>query len=183
MLNLPSPPDVWQRCFLALAPDAATRDALSALAVPPSARRVLHAQLHLTVAFIGVLSAGQGEALIRRLGASVCAFPPAGVERIECWPDREHPRLMVAAFAMSAAFVELDARVRSSMIGLGLGIDGRALRPHITLARFGRRTEAVGLSGEAGALPSVRFESLVLYSSTLARRGARYEALASVPLG
>jgi len=174
--------DQWRRCFVALAPDAVSRDALAALDVPPNARRVPYAQLHLTVAFIGAMSFVQGEALSRRLAEHAASIPAAPVTKIECWPGRAHPRLMVAVLAMSDAFTALDWRVRSLMGEVGLPLDARAFRPHVTLARFAR--DAVGGPAATGGetLPPLRFEALVLYSSTLARQGARYDALASVAL-
>ncbi|WP_213299077.1 RNA 2',3'-cyclic phosphodiesterase [Paraburkholderia sacchari] len=181
--------DQWRRCFVALAPDAPSRDALAALDVPPNARRVPYAQLHLTVAFIGAMSFVQGESLAARLAERTAAplspFPPASVTKIECWPGRAQPRLMVAVLAMSDAFTALDWQVRASMGEVGLPLDARAFRPHITLARFARDARGVPpeyapWEGVAQALPPLRFTSLVLYSSTLARQGARYEALASV---
>ncbi|WP_434661120.1 RNA 2',3'-cyclic phosphodiesterase [Paraburkholderia sp. A3BS-1L] len=176
--------DQWRRCFVALAPDAPSRDALAALDVPPNARRVPYAQLHLTVAFIGAMSFAQGESLAARLAERtvppLSPFPPASVTRIECWPGRAQPRLMVAVLAMSDAFTALDWRVRSLMGEVGLPLDARAFRPHITLARFARDARGGPHENGAPALPPLRFTSLVLYSSTLARQGARYEALASV---
>jgi RNA 2',3'-cyclic 3'-phosphodiesterase len=178
--------DQWRRCFVALAPDEPSRDALAALDVPPNARRVPYAQLHLTVAFIGAMSFVQGEALARRLAEHavppLSPFPPAPVTKIECWPGRAQPRLMVAVLAMSEAFTALDSGVRSLMSEVGLPLDARAFRPHITLARFTRDAHGAPAAGGGEALPSLRFASLVLYSSTLARQGARYEALASVPI-
>ncbi|HKU00427.1 MAG TPA: RNA 2',3'-cyclic phosphodiesterase [Paraburkholderia sp.] len=174
--------DQWRRCFVALAPDEPSRDALAALDVPPNARRVPYAQLHLTVAFIGAMSFGQGEALAQGLAAHPAPIPPAPVTKIECWPGRAQPRLMVAVLAMSDAFTALDWRVRSLMGEVGLALDARAFRPHITLARFTRDARGAPPEGGAHALPPLRFASLVLYSSTLARQGARYEALASVPV-
>lgn len=174
--------DQWRRCFIALAPDAASRDALAALDVPPNARRVPYAQLHLTVAFIGAMSFAQGDALSQRLSGNAAPIPPAQVTQIECWPGRSHPRLMVAALAMSDAFTALDWRVRSLMGEVGLPLDARAFRPHVTLARFARDATDGPSATSGEALPPLRFESLVLYSSTLARQGARYDALASVPL-
>jgi 2'-5' RNA ligase len=174
--------DSWKRCFIALAPDAVSRDALAALDVPPNARRVPYEQLHLTVAFIGVLPALACETLARGLREHAVPIPPAPVTKIECWPSRMHPRLMVAVLAMSDAFVALDWRVRSLMFDAGLPLDARAFRPHITLARFARDATCATLAGDAPALPPLRFTSLVLYSSTLARQGARYDALASVVL-
>lgn len=180
----PSPPDAWQRCFVALAPDDASRDALtsSAVHVPDNARRVPYAQLHLTVAFIGALPFAHGDALAQRLQARPLSLAPEPVTWIECWPGDAHPRLMVAAFAMTDEFIALDWHVRSSMIETGLPVDARAFRPHITLARFARDASAVSLSFDVAALPPIRFTSLVLYSSALAKQGARYQALATVPL-
>ncbi|WP_245753513.1 RNA 2',3'-cyclic phosphodiesterase [Paraburkholderia sartisoli] len=174
--------DGWQRCFIALAPSAATRDALAAVPVASTARRVPYEQLHLTVTFIGALSAGHGEALARALTAHAVPLAPVAIERIEHWPNTNRPRLTVAALAMSDEFVALDWRIRSLMLELGLPVDARAFRPHITLARFGREAAAIGDVYLTTPEVIVRFESLVLYSSTLARHGARYSALASVPL-
>jgi 2'-5' RNA ligase len=180
----PSQTDAWQRCFVALAPDDASRDALtsSAVSVPDNARRVPYAQLHLTVAFIGALPFADGDALAERLGARTLALTPAPVTRIEYWPVNPHPRLMVAVLAMTDEFVALDWHVRSSMIETGLPVDARAFRPHITLARFARDASAITLPHDLAALPPIRFTSLVLYSSALAKQGARYQVLASVPL-
>lgn len=180
----PSQSDAWQRCFVALAPDDASRDALtsSTVSVPDNARRVPYAQLHLTVAFIGALPFSQGDALARRLRERPLTLAPATVSRIECWPGTAHPRLMVAVFGMTDEFVALDWHVRSSMIATGLPVDARAFRPHITLARFARDASALALSSDVGALPPMRFTSLVLYSSTRAVQGARYQALASIAL-
>lgn len=180
----PSQPDAWQRCFVALAPDDASRDALtsSAVSVPDNARRVPYGQLHLTVAFIGALPFDEADALAGRLRARALPLSPAPVAQIECWPANARPRLMVAVLALTDEFVALDWHVRSSMIETGLPLDARAFRPHITLARFARDASAVTLSCDAAALPPMRFTSLVLYSSTRAVQGARYQALASVPL-
>lgn len=174
--------DAWKRCFIALAPDAASRDALAVLDVPSNARRVPYEQLHLTVAFIGALPVDAGETLARGLRDHAVPIPPAEVTKIECWPGRAHPRLMVAVLAMSDAFVALDWRVRSLMFEAGLPLDARVFRPHVTLARFARDATSATLNCDAHALPPLRFTSLVLYSSTLARQGARYDALASVAL-
>jgi 2'-5' RNA ligase len=176
--------DGWQRCFIALAPDVATRDALSAVRVSANARGVPYDQLHLTVTFIGALSVEQGGALAEALAAHSVPLTPTPVTRIEHWPSAGHPRLTVATLAMTDDFVKLDWLVRSLMIEQGLPVDARAFRPHITLARFGRDAAPVDPDMQAQTPSNLlaRFESLILYSSTLARHGARYQALASSPL-
>src|ERR1700677_3791867 len=100
--------DGWQRCFIALAPDVPTRDALGAIPVSPNARRVPYEQLHLTVAFIGALTAEQGGALAEALTERSVPLAPAEVTRIEHWPGAAHPRLTVATLAMTDEFVKLD---------------------------------------------------------------------------
>ncbi|RFU43920.1 RNA 2',3'-cyclic phosphodiesterase [Paraburkholderia sp. DHOC27] len=173
----------WQRCFIALAPDVATRDALAALDVPSSARRVPYEQLHLTVTFIGALTAERGERLAAELAQPGAALEPAPITGIEHWPNATHPRLTVARLAMTDGLLKLDWRVRSLMIDLGLPVDARSFRPHITLARFGRDAAAPEPCAQPPANLQANFEALVLYSSTLARHGARYRALASAAVG
>ncbi len=178
----PQPQPGWQRCFIALVPDAATCGALAAVPIASAARRVAREQLHLTVTFIGALSTERGAALIDALSKQAVPLQPVLVTRIEHWPRAAHPRLSVATLALSDELVALDWRVRSRMLALGLPVDARAFRPHVTLARFRRDAAAVDAAPEAPANLLARFESLTLYSSTLARSGARYRALANVPV-
>jgi 2'-5' RNA ligase len=172
----------WQRCFIALAPDVTTREALSAIQVSATARRVPYEQLHLTVTFIGALTFEQGDALAKALTEHAIPLTPTPVTHIEHWPSAGHPRLTVATLAMTDEFVKLDWRVRSLMIEQGLPVDARAFRPHVTLARFGREAGPVDHVTLSPPNLLVRFESLILYSSTPARHGARYRALAITSL-
>lgn len=199
--------DDWHRCFIALVPDAATRDALAAMPVGAAARRVGAEQLHMTLAFLGTVPPQQGARLAARLATVVAPLAAQRAEPVHYWPSVAHPRLVVVPFALGAGLGEIEARVRELVASLGLPIDEhRPFRPHITLARFarsarpaasaepGRRaptrsdgtTAGIGLA-PAGAPPDrvalpviLRFDTLTLYSSTLARHGARYRALASV---
>lgn len=174
--------DDWQRCFIALAPDTGTRDALSRLPSPSIARRVPVDQLHLTVAFLGTISACKGGLLGYALPSVVNALPVFRTERIEHWPGPAHPRLTVAVLAKSDALQALAARLRAVLEELELPMDERAFRPHITLARFPRDASALCELPVPVAGLTVRFDTLALYSSTLARHGARYSQLASAEL-
>lgn len=186
--------DDWHRCFIALAPDAATRDALAAMPVGTAARRVNVDQLHMTVAFLGTVAPETGARLAAGLHAVVAPLPSQRAEAPEYWPSAAHPRLVVVPFAAGSGLAELEARVRSLVAGLGLPIDDhRPFRPHITLARFARAARPARERAAADTpLPATplldgaafgftpRFDTLTLYSSTLARHGARYRELASV---
>ena len=188
--------DDWHRCFIALTPDVATRDALAALPVGPAARRVPVDQLHMTVAFLGSVAPSTGAILAGQLSSVVLPLPSVCAQACEYWPSAAHPRLVVVPFAAGDGLVDLEAGVRELVSSLGLPVDEhRPFRPHITLARFARSARP---AREAGGGPSVphgapplekaalqvipRFDTLTLYSSTLARHGARYRALASVAL-
>lgn len=185
----------WHRCFIALSPDAATRDALAAMPVADAAaRRVSVDQLHMTVAFLGSVPPHKGTQLAAQLPSVVAPLPTQRAEHAEYWPSAAHPRLVVVPFAAGDGLAELEARVRALVAALDLPIDDhRPFRPHITLARFARtarpvREAVVGRTRspaspppDAAMLPVLsRFDALTLYSSTLARHGARYRALASV---
>lgn len=195
--------DDWHRCFIALVPDRATRDALAAMPVGEAARRVGADQLHMTLAFLGTVPPEKGAQLAGQLSELVAPLPPQCAERAEYWPSALHPRLVVVPFVASDALSSLEARVRALLAGLPLPVDDhRPFRPHVTLARFARtartatsvhshqpapgaivgRERAPGApSFETATLQVIpRFDSLTLYSSTLARHGARYRALASV---
>lgn len=195
--------DDWHRTFIALSPDAATRDALAAMPIGAAVRRVPVDQLHLTVAFLGSIPAAKGVLLGAALHSVVVPLPALSFEKVEHWPSASHPRLIVVPFAASDGLAALEARVRALVAGLGLPIDDhRPFRPHVTLARLSRAEQADGarlmrvaatndakvdgvprsaaLPGEPDFMP--RFDTLTLFSSTLARHGARYRPLASAPV-
>jgi 2'-5' RNA ligase len=193
--------DDWHRVFIALTPDAATRAALAVVSHGCAGRRVPVDQLHMTLAFLGSVPAETGVALVARLASAVRPIPPLRFERVEHWPSAAHPRLAVASFAASPALSAVVERVRALVADLGLPVDDhRPFRPHVTLARMRRAREraqrrplaspdTTGVQDAAGAAPMAaafvavpQFDALVLFSSTLDAHGARYRALATVPV-
>jgi 2'-5' RNA ligase len=175
--------DDWHRCFIALVPDAATRDALAALPIGSAARRVAVDQLHMTVAFLGSVAPSTGVILAQRLGSVLAPLAAQRAEPSEYWPSAAHPRLVVLPFAAGNGLAELEVRVRELVGSLGLPVDDhRPFRPHITLARFarsarpargagtglGRAAPHVAAPAEQARLEVIpRFDTLTLYSSTL----------------
>jgi 2'-5' RNA ligase len=81
---------------------------------------------------------------------------------------------------------ELAAKVDRACVAAGLQPDHRAFHPHITLARYGRRSrEAAGeFQRRASALSSAPFEVRLfsLFESRLSRHGAHYEEVAAYRL-
>ncbi|NRO96398.1 RNA 2',3'-cyclic phosphodiesterase [Paraburkholderia sp. NMBU_R16] len=179
----------WHRTFIALVPDARTRSAWDEVRIGEAAagRRVAADQLHMTLAFLGSIPRESGQALAAGLASTVTALAALKVERFAYWPNPAHPRLAVLTFECPPPLVELQANVRELVRSLGLPIDDhRPFRPHVTLARLPRHSQPVSpeavLAGErsALALPASRFATLMLYSSTLERSGARYRPLAAI---
>lgn len=82
-------------------------------------------------------------------------------------------------------FSALAAKVERACVGTGLELERRAFHPHITLARWNRRSEAVSrfLQRNRG-LASTPFavKAFTLYESHLSRHGAHYEAVADYGL-
>lgn len=191
--------DDWHRCFIALEPDAATREVFSTMPVGRAQRRVSVDQLHLTLAFLGSVPPAQGERLAQALPGVVAPLPPLAIQGSEYWPNETHPRLVVVSFEESEPMTQFEARVRALVLAHGLPVDDhRAFRPHVTLARLSRDrrpASSIGTTDAKAALAttldapggtsarvSARFDRLTLYSSTLARHGARYRAIATAPV-
>jgi RNA 2',3'-cyclic 3'-phosphodiesterase len=131
----PAPAAATARLFVALWPDAGVRSALVAAAAQwdwnAGAAQVNPAQLHLTLHFLGEVVRERLPELRRALVVSFAPFPlrlsrptlwPAGIAVLE--PER-----------VPAALADLHAALGNSLRRLALPTEGRAFRPHVTLAR------------------------------------------------
>ena len=157
----------------------------------PDLRWADRAQWHVTLAFLGAVaerrldeltgaisvSAGRREPLLLRL-ADAGAFPNPYAARV-LWAGVE---------ALEGDLVAVGNGIRTACNSVGATPDGTRLRPHVTLARFGRPTEATrwirALEPYRG--PSWRADHVSLVESHLGEgrgRRPRYEVLAEMPLG
>jgi len=165
------------RVFFALWPDDTTRSALrfaTQRAVQAcGGRPIAKANLHLTVAFLGELSA-EGLARAR-------AVPPIQVGEFEItldalgvWPESKI--LWLAPMAPPAALGELEAQLWDGLAERGFRTEERIYRPHVTLAR---RSRAI----EEGVVP-VRWpvRELALVESVPYGKNVHYEVLQTWPL-
>jgi 2'-5' RNA ligase len=177
MSGAPDEPPDRHRVFFALWPDDATRSAMSRAtreAVRMSGgRAIAKERLHLTVAFLGELTAA---------GVDVArGVPPISVgpfelvlDAVGVWPESKI--LWLAPSAPPAALVELEARLWDALVEVGFHGEERVYRPHVTLARRARAVEA--------AVEPVRFDvrELALVESFPAGRNVHYEVLERWPL-
>lgn len=189
------------RCFIALglepAPGEALRDWLAQtraecpeLSVSPAGN------LHITLAFLGELDPIAVEAASSAvLGAAnrlqtadrwqlrwggVGVFPsPARARVFWLGVDDTGGRLAAAHQALS-----------DELRRLGLPLEERSFRPHLTLARMGKRGALRGRIGElvermgtVPAVPTSWVRSLILYQSILGRPAAVHQPLREMTLG
>ncbi|KVU71525.1 2'-5' RNA ligase [Burkholderia ubonensis] len=173
------------RAFVALMPDAASRDALHALPVARGARRTQPEQLHVTLAFLGAIERDRCDALAARLPALAVAhaLPLQQVARLAWWPSLPKARLIVAELGVEPALVALNDALVAALRDVGMPTDRRPFRPHVTLARLPHY--AVGQPAHGGELRQpveLHFEALTLFESVLSHTGASHRPLVSAPL-
>ena len=175
------------RLFVAIRPPEQIRDLLiDAMDDSPELGWVGDDNLHLTLRFIGEVERPLGQdiaAALERVRSPRFELSIAGTGAFErrnggaLWAGVE-PREPVAALA---------AKVERACQSAGLEPERRAFHPHITLARFNRRSKPLAqpFLERTRALASEPFAvtSFTLYESHLSRHGAHYEEVAGYALG
>ncbi len=126
------------RLFTALWPDDALRERLVALRdaqwrLPARARPTRDDQLHVTLHFIGGIEADRVDALRAALDA-VPAIEPIELvlDAAEVW---RNGIASLVAREVPAALTRLHADIGAALDGIGIAVERRAWRPHLTLAR------------------------------------------------
>jgi 2'-5' RNA ligase len=173
------------RAFLAVALSDEARAAVgrtleTVRTAHPSARWVRPENLHLTVVFLG----GIDEALVRELDARLAPLASATspqvlrLEGVGAFPPSRHRTLWLGVTRGAPWFVELAASVRRAIQpDLGLRLDDREPRAHVTLARLDRPDRRVFAALRA-AFDHQAFDSaadrLTLFSSVIRHGGPTY---------
>jgi RNA 2',3'-cyclic 3'-phosphodiesterase len=174
------------RLFVAFRPPPEIRRHLLALSGPlPGARWQEDAQLHCTLRFIGEVDRHQAEDVAAALGG--VSHPPLSLrlEGLGSFDKAGRVDTLWAGLAPRDAVATLHDRIDRALQRVGLAPDGRAYRPHITLARF-PRSAGHGPGIEALVTPPdplpFRVASFELYESSLGSEGAAYDAVVRYPL-
>lgn len=152
-------------------------------------RPVPRENLHLTLAFLGdqpedALEELHAELEMLRLPGPELAFGGLG------WVGPGKAQSLAVEVEPVSELLTLQAEVARRARRLGMVLDRRPFRPHVTLVRFRRHVspgEEAALHGFLSSPPVVtdapcRAMSFSLQRSTLSGAGARYETLASYPL-
>jgi len=123
------------RLFIALWPPPEVREAIATTAQtivwPAGARRIAPSKLHLTLHFLGDVDDGTVPALRAALAVRAACFE-LRLDRLQAWPGG---LLVLCPGGIPAALVQLHADLAQRLSALGLRVEARAFRPHVTLAR------------------------------------------------
>jgi len=174
------------RLFVAIRPPEPIRDLLiDAMDDSPELGWVKDDNLHLTLRFIGEVERPLGDdvaAALARIRAAPFALAIAGIGRF----DRRNGGAVWAAVEPRPAVAALAAKVERACVSAGLEPERRAFHPHITIARWNRRSAAFAdaLVARNRGLASDPFEvdCFTLFESKLSRHGAHYEEIMRYPL-
>jgi 2'-5' RNA ligase len=184
------------RLFLAISLAPSVRQAIVDATSPmrdaaPTLGWVDETRVHLTLKFLGE----QAESVVEDLGAALDAVAQrhrpfsAQLGGIGAFPNFRRARVVWMGVAREPRLELLHHDVEIACESLGFELEGRAFRPHLTLARVKDRTEEDELRRLARASKRVTYEedvhvtSVDLMHSTLNPNAARYERLHSAPLG
>lgn len=120
-------------------------------------------RLHLTLHFLGEVAQQRLPEVRAALAGAIEPFALA-FNRTETWP---HGLVVLCADEVPTALAQLHAALAASLHRLGLPVEGRRFRPHVTLAR-----RAAGVAPPARP-PQLRWQidTYVLVQSILGRGG------------
>jgi RNA 2',3'-cyclic 3'-phosphodiesterase len=136
------------------------------------------ADLHVTLAFLGAVPAGEAPGIVDVLRAA-CASSVVGPLELRAWRETDRVGMLVLDDPTGGA-TRLHADLRRRLAERGLrGSSTERWLPHLTVVRHDRRP---GLSPVLPADRTFVPSDAAAYVSHLHRHGARYEALARVPL-
>ena len=181
------------RAFIAIAPDAALRQACADVAAAARGlpmRWVRPESVHLTLKFLGdvpVDAIPTIHQMLQQVAESSAAFSVA-VRELGCFPNAARPRVLwMGLDDPRCELVQLQCHIESTLAGLGMSADRRLFRPHLTLAR----TRGARVGEELDALLSeyrnrlfgyLAVSHIHLMRSDLHKSGAVHTRLCSVAL-
>ncbi len=176
------------RLFFALWPSDDQRAALVALTgpviAPVAGKPVQPANLHVTLAFLGVVPGRTFVHLVEIGGRSAGQAVDLAFQRLEYWPK---PRVVVAVPAsVPPAGLQLVDQLWIELEALGYEREHWPWQPHLTLVRHVRQAPSSGFGPTlpvGAANGAATGWQLALVESSTHSEGVRYRPLATWPLG
>jgi len=183
------------RLFLAVEFDQELRRALHDATAPlraivPDAGWVAEDRLHLTLKFLDE----QPETFVEPLRAKMEEIAarhwpvPLRLRGVGAFPDLRRPRVVWVGIAPAPKLELLQHDVEAGCAALGVEVEGKPFRPHLTIGRMRGSEDREVLRELARTARSIRFRadtlvtSIALVHSTLTPDGPRYVRLAEAAL-
>lgn len=147
--------------------------------------------LHLSIKFFGEQPDTAPAALAALLAPVGAAHEPFDLRLsgLGAFPNLRAPRVVWMGVQQDPRLELVHHDVEAACAASGYALDGRAFRPHITLARVREplplaNARALALAARAVVYKGVQqVSALTLFESTLGPGGPRYTKVASIPLG
>ena len=184
------------RLFLAINLAPETRDAIVEAAEPlreaaPGLPWVPAEKLHLTVKFLGEQPEDIAPAVAAAMRGVATRNRVVDVELggVGAFPNFRRPRVVWLGVSPEPKLELLHHDVESSCGALGIPVEGRPFRPHLTLARVRPRSiDPAALRRLSHAARRVEYveeiviDTIDLMESELTTHGAKYRLIESLPL-
>ena len=154
----------------------------------PDARWIPLDNQHVTLKFLGPTAADRLEAVgtIVATAARGVSPPTLTLAGLGAFPTRTRARVLwVGLDEQDGVLARLADDLATAFEALGYAAERRPFRAHLTLARFKVPQRVSGYLDDVAVADRPAFEvsDLHLFRSLLHPRGARYEVVASFPLG
>jgi len=151
---------------------------------------VYESNLHLSIKFFGEQPDTAPAALAALLAPVGAAHEPFDLRLsgLGAFPNLRAPRVVWMGVQQDPRLELVHHDVEAACAASGYALDGRAFRPHITLARVREplplaNARALALAARAVVYKGVQqVSALTLFESTLGPGGPRYTKVASIPL-
>ncbi len=150
--------------------------------------------IHLTLKFLGEISAEKTEEIKLRIDSVTASFKSfdLGIKDIGAFPEIDSPRVIWAGLDKGAAdTAALAGHIDESLSRIGFAKDRRPFSPHLTIGRVrsplnrAKLSEKISSTAANFQLSSVtphRVSSVILFRSTLTPQGSVYTKLHESPL-
>ena len=159
----------------------------------PSVRWVDPYSIHLTLKFLGDITAAKIDDISSAIEEASCETAPFSLEvkGLGVFPNFKRVRVVwVGVGGDTSQLKRLQQRIESSLVPLGFARESRPFTPHLTLARVKERVSPAEQQSFGQLIAGASFEaahqftvgSIDLMRSQLTREGAIYHQLTTVSL-
>jgi 2'-5' RNA ligase len=138
------------RLFIAINPDPETRSGIFSAVEPlrsllPDARWVAPQLLHMTVKFLGSRTKEEAEKVATLLDGIAASYRkiPYDIGGMGAFPNLRRPDVVWMGVQGDAKLELINHDVERACAGIGVPIDGRPFRPHITVGRVRSATPRI----------------------------------------